>query len=1006
MDLPGLLQSALGSAYRIERPLGRGGMATVWLAHDLRHDRPVALKVLHPELAQTLGPERFDREVKLAARLQHPHILTVLDSGEASGHLWFTMPFVDGESLRDRLTREGQLPLEEAVRITREAAAALDYSHRHGVVHRDIKPENILLTRDGDALVADFGIARALGGGDEAPLTQTGMAVGTPAYMSPEQASGGAVDVRTDIYSLGSVLYEMLAGEPPFTGPTAQAIMARRFSEPVRPLRAVRETVSAGLEHAVLKALARAPADRFASAAEFSRALALATGATTPGGGTVAATLGPPAAIPPAAGRESEPAHRRWRGHRALSGLAALLVLATGGWAIWHRSRVTAGDVRLDPSTLAVLPFRAAGPGLDLWREGLVDLVSMNLDGAAGLRSVPPRTVLSQWHRQIGAAEADQERTLGVARGLGARYVLTGSIVGSGASVRLSAEMIDLASGAAQAKAQTEGPADSVPAMVDRLTLELLRNGLPDRSGGRIAPAGEGTITRSLPALKHYLTGERLFRGGQADSAVTEYEGALAADSTFALAAYRLVVVPSWSFSPHPVDGFPPDALDRLLRLADRLPPREAAVTRVLPLLQHALISALPPLERLVEQYPSDAEAWFQYGDALFHLGGAAGQPREAFRQALRRATELDPGLGFAYVHLAEDAFDRGDSSEVGRIVSALRRTDASSPKTTGIALAFAEVWGDSAARRAVRAALDTASSTAIITAKHDVDLTPDLLQPTLVFAAALAEPRHSRDMQGSANGGRAFIYRAVGRMRESRDALATALPLWGFPSDEIPREWARYDLWDFLQGVVDTARADRAYAYLSGQPDSVLDPEVLGRYAAVRGRWKDIPRYLRAIATQTSHAAGDSLMLPSLAADDRIVRAYVAEGHGEHGAVVRALLASVDAYPQANGENGPQLRLELARRLLDAHDFRGAERYLRSFDIGTYNITVLRGQVELYLGRVAEGLSDRETAKARYGNVVRWWGKCDPELVPLREEAREALSRLTAEPAGTRGTE
>jgi tetratricopeptide (TPR) repeat protein len=566
--------------------------------------------------------------------------------------------------------------------------------------------------------------------------------------------------------------------------------------------------------------------------------------------------------------------------------------------------------------------------------------------------------------------------------------------------------MIDLASGAAQAKAQTEGPADSVPAMVDRLTLDLLRSGLPDRSGGRIAPDVGGTITRSLPALKHYLTGERLFRGGQADSAVSEYEAALAADSTFALAAYRLVVVPSWSFSPHPVDGFPPDALDRLLRLADRLPPREAAVTRVLPLLQHGLISALPPLERLVEQYPSDGEAWFQYGDALFHLGGAAGQPRDAFRQALRRATELDPGLGFAYVHLAEDAFDRGDSSEVGRIVSALRRTDASSPKTTGIALAFAEVWGDSAARRAVRAALDTASSTAIITAKHDVDLTPDLLQPTLVFAAALAEPRHSRDMQGSANGGRAFIYRAVGRMRESRDALATALPLWGFPSDEIPREWARYDLWDFLQGVVDTARADRAYAYLSGQPDSVLDPEVLGRYAAVRGRWKDIPRYLRAIATQTSHAAGDSLMLPSLAADDRIVRAYVAEGHGEHGAVVRALLASVDAYPQANGENGPQLRLELARRLLDAHDFRGAERYLRSFDIGTYNITVLRGQVELYLGRVAEGLSDRETAKARYGNVVRWWGKCDPELVPLREEAREALSRLTAEPAGTRGTE
>ena len=996
MDLPGQLQSALGSAYRIERLLGRGGMATVWLAHDLRHDRPVALKVLHPELAQTLGPERFDREIKLAARLQHPHILTVLDSGDAAGHLWFTMPFVDGESLRDRLTREGQLPVEDSVRITREAAAALDYSHRHGVVHRDIKPENILLTHDGDALVADFGIARALSGGDDTALTQTGMAVGTPAYMSPEQASGGAVDPRTDIYSLASVLYEMLAGEPPFTGPSPQAIMARRFSEPVRPLRGLREMIPVPLEQAVLKALARTPADRFPTAADFARALAVAAGATIPGGGT--ATISAP---------KRGTARPAWTRHRSVVALAVGLALATGGWALWHRRSGSAIDTRMDSSVLAVLPFRTAGPGLDLWREGLVDLVSMNLDGAAGLRAVPPRTVVSQWHREIGAGEADQERALGVARSLGARYVLSGSIVGGGPSLRLTAELIDLAKGVTEAKAQAEGPADSVPAMVDRLTLELLRGGLPDRSGGRIAPDLGGSTTRSLPALRHYLTGEQLFRGGQADPALAEYRAALAADSAFALAAYRLVVVDAWSFSPHSVDGFPQDGLERLLRLVDRLPPREAAVTRALPLLQHALISALPPLKRLVEQYPTDAEAWFQYGDALFHLGGAAGEPREDFRQALRRATELDPGLGFAYVHLAEDAFDRGDSSEVRRILTALRRADASSPKTTGIALAVAQVWGDSAERQAVHAALDTASSTAIITAKHAVDLTPDLLEPTLVFARALAQPRHSREMRGSANGGRAFIYRAVGRMRESREALATAFPLWGWPPEYVRGELARDELWDFLQGVTDSTRSDRAYAYLASQPDSGgIDPEVMGRYAAVRGRWQDIDRYLRLIADQISRAAGDSLSLPSLRADDRIVRAYVAEGHGERGAIVRALRANIDTYSQTNAENGPQLRLELARRLLEAGDFRGAERYLRTFDIGTYNIAVLRGQVELYLGRSAEGLGEREAAREHFSNVVRWWRQCDPELVPLREEAREALARLTAEPTETRGTE
>ena len=219
-------------------------MATVYLAQDVRHERPVALKVLHPQLAVTLGPERFQREIRLVARLQHPHILTVHDSGETAGQLWFTMPYVEGESLRDRLTREKQLPVEDALRIVREAALALEYAHQHGVVHRDIKPENILLTSDGSTLVADFGIARAIGGGGES-LTETGMAVGTPAYMSPEQATGERdLDARSDIYALGCVLYEMLAGEPPFTGPTPQAVLRRVLTEMPRPIHTARDGVS------------------------------------------------------------------------------------------------------------------------------------------------------------------------------------------------------------------------------------------------------------------------------------------------------------------------------------------------------------------------------------------------------------------------------------------------------------------------------------------------------------------------------------------------------------------------------------------------------------------------------------------------------------------------------------------------------------------------------------------------------------------------------------------
>ena len=276
-DLAPELSAALAGRYAIERELGRGGMATVYLARDLRHDRPVALKVLHAELAAGIGPERFQREIKLCARLQHPHILTVHDSGEIVARpatlLWFTMPYIEGESLRDRLTRETQLPLDVALGIAREAADALDYAHRHGVIHRDIKPENILLA-EGHALVADFGIGKALAQAGSDKLTETGLAVGTPAYMSPEQAAGTAeLDARSDIYSLATVLYEMLAGETPFAGPTAQAMIARRFMETPRPLRQLRESVPEQVEQAVQRGLARTAADRFATAAQFAAAL-------------------------------------------------------------------------------------------------------------------------------------------------------------------------------------------------------------------------------------------------------------------------------------------------------------------------------------------------------------------------------------------------------------------------------------------------------------------------------------------------------------------------------------------------------------------------------------------------------------------------------------------------------------------------------------------------------------------------------------------------------------
>src|SRR5215211_8218264 len=275
------LRTALNDRYRIDREVGAGGMATVYLAHDIRHDRNVAIKVLHPDLAAALGAERFLAEIKTTAKLQHPHILPLLDSGEAEGLLYYVMPYVSGESLRDRLERETQLAVDDAVRIARECLSALESAHKQGVVHRDIKPENILIQED-QALVADFGIALAVSAAGGARMTQTGLSLGTPAYMAPEQAMGErAIDGRADLYALGAVLYEMLVGEAPFTGPTVQAIVARVMTESPRPVTGQRKSVPQNVNAAVLRSLEKLPADRFHSAAEFSTAL-VTTGFDSP----------------------------------------------------------------------------------------------------------------------------------------------------------------------------------------------------------------------------------------------------------------------------------------------------------------------------------------------------------------------------------------------------------------------------------------------------------------------------------------------------------------------------------------------------------------------------------------------------------------------------------------------------------------------------------------------------------------------------------------------------
>jgi hypothetical protein len=315
-DVVARLSNALADRYRVECELGAGGMATVYLAHDLKHDRQVAVKVLRPELAAVIGAERFLAEIKTTANLQHPHILPLHDSGEADGFLFYVMPYVEGESLRARIAREHQLPVGDAVRIAREVASALDYAHRHSVIHRDIKPENILL-HDGSALVADFGIALAVSSAGTR-MTETGMSLGTPHYMSPEQAMGEReITARSDVYALGCVTYEMLVGEPPFTGPTAQAIIARVVTEEPRSLVPQRKSIPPYVEAAVRTALEKLPADRFASAAEFAAAIE----------GRGDTRMSPVMRAPAVAHRD------KWRRIALAATLVAVGSLAVAGWA-------------------------------------------------------------------------------------------------------------------------------------------------------------------------------------------------------------------------------------------------------------------------------------------------------------------------------------------------------------------------------------------------------------------------------------------------------------------------------------------------------------------------------------------------------------------------------------------------------------------------------------------------------------------------------------------------
>jgi eukaryotic-like serine/threonine-protein kinase len=650
--------SPLAGRYKILRELGQGGMATVYLAEDLRFKRRVAVKVLDPEIAAFVGGERFVREIEVAATLSHPHIVPLLDSGETpateeqTSLLYYVMAYVDGETLRDRLRREKQLGIDDAIEIARDVATALAYAHAHGVVHRDIKPENILLTA-GAAVVTDFGIAKPLAsakkesgelpGSTRMALTESGIAVGTAAYMSPEQANASdEVDGRSDIYSLSCVLYEMLVGEPPFTGPTPQAIITKRFTDPVPSAMRLRDTISPALDDALKRGLARVPADRFSSADELTTTLEIVR--RSPTSPYAASALGsePGRVAPPARGA-------LW----ASAGVAALAGVAIVGWLVLRPPATTgsAADPTGELRSIAVLPFEdlSAGKDQEFLSAGMTDELITALSKIEGLR------VAARTSSRTAKARGDDPRE--IAQALDVDALLDGSVRKSGDSLRISVQLVNASDGSTRWSDSYDGSVREVFTVQETIAREVVR-------ALRLELRGESTLvarpTADLDAYQLYLrarlalslrTNESLHEAARYFQQVVDRDPRSARAWTGLADAYTVLALNYWG---PPGDYFARGkaAALRALELDSTLAEAHASLATVSFLYDRDWAAAEQAFQRAIAIDPDYPTAYYFY--SIFLSGRLRHEESVA---AARRAQELDPlspplsqGIGMSHV--------------------------------------------------------------------------------------------------------------------------------------------------------------------------------------------------------------------------------------------------------------------------------------------------------------------------------------------------------------------
>jgi tetratricopeptide (TPR) repeat protein len=978
--LPPGFADGLAERYRIQRELGRGGMATVYLAEDVKHHRPVAIKVLSPELASVLGHDRFLREIEVAAQLTHPHILPLHDSGTSAGLLYYVMPYIEGETLRDRVSREKQLPVDEAVDITRKVAAALAHAHSRGVIHRDIKPENILLA-DGEPIVADFGIAKAVTAAGGQHLTETGMALGTAAYMSPEQALGESdLDARSDIYSLGTVLYEMLAGQPPYSGATAQAIMARRMTDPVPPLRTVRELVPSTLQQVVEKALARLPADRYSSGQAFAAALtAPASGAAIPTPVTDIQQGVTPARPAPA--------------RRAVYA-GVILLIALLGLVFWFRR--PSSSTPLDANLIAVAPFDVRGAELASWGEGMVDYLSRSLDGAGQLRTVSPSTFIRHWEGRADPASAEA-----LGRRTGSGLVVYGSMVrAAGDSLRLRATLFDVRNREAVGEVEVTGDTLSIDRLADSLAVALLTTLGRTRPVGAVRNGPLGAV--SLPAIKEFLQGEQMYRRSNWDSALVHYGRAISLDTSFALAYRRIAATLGWG--PRQSSAYEPlEAYIVRAQLHNRgLAPRDSMLIAAEYLSYRlpgdpgffepyrALMSSV---EEAARRFPGDPEVWQALGEAKYHINFGQSFPPGEKLEPFDQAIALDPEFAPAFEHVFELAFSVGGVERARRYAAAWSALEKDDSLSSSNRLAVQLL--DSSLTPEARDRLIKASNTYDLFrgGLEHLYYLADSAETAVQLIRALhrgnrehvGEPWVVDSLMWSKYLARLLLLR--GHIHEAGAVYRTLI---GDPTRIV-----RFG--GFMDPVVDLGLLGELPADTVGLILAQLSPSGLHPRALPWWLFRRDTSSLRGFILGTREQARDAATpVERLRASDfaAVGEAFLALARGDSTSALQMLEARPDSICLVTGCFFSKL-IE-ARLLVARREDRKAASLLERYRWGNsvfFVVATMEG------GQIAERLGERNRAVENYQQVVDFWRRADPELQTYVRQAQDGLGRLTGEP-------